>query len=51
MSKTKTRIRILLDWDQDAKHAIIWAADKTGLIEEISLRIILSLSYSKPPTG
>ena len=39
MSNTTTRIRILLDWDADAKHAIIWAADKAGLFGKNGLKV------------
>jgi putative hydroxymethylpyrimidine transport system substrate-binding protein len=39
MSSTTTNIRVLLDWDQDAKHAIIWAADKAGLFERNGLKV------------
>jgi ABC-type nitrate/sulfonate/bicarbonate transport system substrate-binding protein len=39
MSSTITRIRLLLDWEQDAKHAIIWAADKAGLFGKSGLKV------------
>lgn len=39
MSKTTTRIRVLLDWELDSKHAIIWAADKAGLFEKKGLQV------------
>jgi putative hydroxymethylpyrimidine transport system substrate-binding protein len=39
MSNTTKQIRILLDWDQDAKHAIIWAADKAGFFEKKGLKV------------
>ena len=39
MSNTTTRIRVLLDWDADAKHAIIWAADEAGLFKENGLKV------------
>ena len=39
MSSTTTRIRVLLDWEADAKHAIIWAADKAGLFTKKELRV------------
>ncbi|MDP7643133.1 MAG: ABC transporter substrate-binding protein [Anaerolineales bacterium] len=39
MSNKTTRIRVLLDWDQDSKHAIIWAADKAGLFGKKGLDV------------
>ena len=39
MSNTAKRIRVLLDWDADAKHAIIWAADQAGLFGENGLEV------------
>jgi len=39
MSDTTTRIRIMLDWEADAKHAIIWAADEAGLFGKNGLKV------------
>ena len=37
-SNTTARIRVLHDWEADAKHAIMWAADTGGLFEENGLK-------------
>jgi len=41
MSDTTTRIRVMLDWEADAKHAIIWAADKAGLFGKSGLKVAM----------
>lgn len=39
MTDKPTRIRIILDWRLDAKHSIIWAADKAGCFEKEGLKV------------
>ena len=37
MTNTHIPIRIILDWTPDAKHSIIWAADRAGYFEQEGL--------------
>ena len=39
MSNDLTKIRVILDWTPDAKHSIIWAAEKNGLFAHEGLTI------------
>ena len=39
MPDKMTTVRIILDWTADAKHAIIWAADKFGYFKEAGLKV------------
>jgi putative hydroxymethylpyrimidine transport system substrate-binding protein len=47
MTDTAAQIRIILDWTLDAKHSIIWAADKEGCFKECGLNVELLEPLSK----
>ena len=39
MTDKLIQVRIILDWIPDAKHSIIWAADKAGCFEQEGLKV------------
>ena len=47
MTENLTRVRVILDWTPDAKHSVIWAADKSGSFQQSGLKVEMMEPPSK----